>query len=74
MFRLQLLEVALLEQTNGAFSELTTFDVCLELLHCSSVSMLGSVFSNGSSLFISKHCVRFTLSRLLCLHLAFLRL
>ena len=44
MFRLfQLLEVALLEQTNGAFSELTTFDVCLELLHCSSVSMLGSV-------------------------------
>ena len=51
--------VALLEQMNGAFSELTTFEVCLELLHCSCVSMLRSVFSNGSSLFSSKRCVSF---------------
>ena len=52
------------------FSELTTFNVCLELLHCSCVSMLRSVFSIGSSsLFSSTHCVRFTLSRPLCLHL-----
>ena len=40
-----------------------------ELLNCSCVSILRSVFSNGSSLFSSKHCVSFMLSRPFCLHL-----
>ena len=39
-------------------TELTTY----ELLYCSCICTLESVFSNGSSLFSSKRCVSFTLS------------
>jgi len=43
---LQHLNVTLIEQMNGAFSKPSTSEVCL--LHCSCVSMLGSIFSNGT--------------------------
>ena len=41
----QLLEVALLEQTNGAFYELTIVDVCHELLHCAAFPCSEAYFS-----------------------------